>query len=100
MVSKAAQLEQIKTTNLLEYFMSVRCKMDGGKYFNRIQSGSFQNCCIAAALHIQHGPDWLADAWKLAFTSVGDVVVTFSNKRKKQHTTDTAMKIKDKYKND
>ena len=98
LVSKAAQLVQNKTTNLSENFMSVRCKMDGGKYFNRVQSGSFQHRCMAAPLRIQHGPGWLADVWKLAFSSVGDVLVKFSNNRKRQHTTDTARKIKDKYK--
>ena len=72
--------------------------MDGGKYFNRVQSGSFQHRCMAAALRIQHGPGWLADVWKLAFSSVGDVLVKFSNNGKRQHTTDTARKIKDKYK--
>ena len=47
LVSKAAQLLQNKTTNLSENF---RCKTDGGKYFNRIQSGSFKHRCMAAAL--------------------------------------------------
>ena len=65
-MSKAAQLVQNKTTNLSENFMSVRCKMDGEKYCNRIQSGSFQlqHRCMAAALQVQHGPGWLADVWK------------------------------------
>ena len=39
LVAKAAQLLQNKMTNITENFMSIRCKMDGGKYFNRIQSG-------------------------------------------------------------
>ena len=43
LVSKAAQLVSNKTTNISENFMSIRCKMDGGKYFNRVQSGSFQH---------------------------------------------------------
>ena len=60
LVSKAVQLVQNKT-NLSENFMFIRYKMDGGKYFNRIQSGSFQHRCMAAALQVQHGPGWLAD---------------------------------------
>ena len=72
--------------------------MDGGKYFNRVQSGSFQHRCMAAALRIQHGTGWLADVWKLALSCVGDVLVKFSKNRKRHHTTDIARKIKDKYK--
>ena len=51
--------------------------MVASSYFNRIQSGSFQHHCTAAALHIQHGPGWLAD---VAFSSrsVSDVLVKFS----------------------
>ena len=97
LVSKAAPLVQNKTTNLSENFMSIRCKMDGGKYSNRIQSGSFQHRYMATALHIQHGSGLLVDVWKLAFSSNSDVLVMFSNNRKGQHTTDTAIKIKDKY---
>ncbi|XP_065906075.1 uncharacterized protein [Dysidea avara] len=63
-VSKAAQLIRNKTTNLCENYMSIRCKMDGGKYFNRVQSGSFQHRCIAAALRVQCGPDWIAQVWR------------------------------------
>ena len=40
-VSKAAQLIHNKTTNLCENYVSICCKMDGGKYFKCIQSGSF-----------------------------------------------------------
>ena len=32
--------------------------MDGGKYFNRIQTGLFQHRCMAAALRIRHGSGW------------------------------------------
>ena len=58
LVAKAEQLIQNKTTNISENFMSIRCKMDGGKFYNRIQSGSFQHHCMAAALCIQYGPGW------------------------------------------
>lgn len=30
-----------QTSNLPESYMSIKCVMDGGKQFNRIQSGSF-----------------------------------------------------------
>ena len=55
LVAKAAQLVQDKTTNITENFMSIQCKMDGGKYYNRIQSGSFKHCSMAVALHVQFG---------------------------------------------
>ena len=50
----------------------------------------------AAALHIQHGPGWLADVWKLAFSSVGDVLVKFSNNRKRQHISDCQTLLENK----
>ena len=42
LVSKASQLIQNTTANLSENFISIRCKMDGGKFY-KIQSGSFQH---------------------------------------------------------
>ena len=36
--------------------MSIRCNMDGSKFYNRIQSGSFQHRLMAAALQVQYGP--------------------------------------------
>ena len=56
LVAKAVQLIQNKTTNITENFMSIRCKMDGVKFYNRIQSGSFQHRSMAAALWVQCGP--------------------------------------------
>jgi len=36
--------------------------MDGGKYFNRIQSGSFQHRAMAAAIWVQQGLGWIIAA--------------------------------------
>ena len=58
LVANAEQLIQNKTTNISESYMSIRCKMDGGKFYNRIQSGTLQHHSMAAALHVQHGPGW------------------------------------------
>ena len=58
LLAKAAQLIQNKTTNITEIFKFIRCKMDGGKFCNRIQSGSFQHRSMAAALRVQYGPGW------------------------------------------
>ena len=62
-MKKAAQLIHNKTTNLCENFMSICCKMDGGKFYNRIQSGSFNHRCMAAALRVQCGPRWMTHVW-------------------------------------
>jgi len=99
-VSKAAQLIHNKTTNLCENYMSIHCKMDGGKYFNRIQSGSFQHRCMAAALRVQCGPDWIAQAWRrLGYdTPALDIVDAQGNRRKRKHTLDKATKVLEKYK--
>ena len=48
-----------KTSNLAECYMSIRSNYDGGKYFNHIQSGSFQARCYAAGLRCQDGPAWI-----------------------------------------
>jgi len=97
LVSKASQLVQNTTTNLSENFMSIRCKMDGGKFYNRIQSGSFQHWSMAAALRVQHGTEWLAKFWK-CFSDENEILNTFSNNRKRQHIQDTARKVSEKYK--
>jgi len=39
LVIKAPQLIYNKITNII--FMSIHCKMDGGKFFNWVQSGLF-----------------------------------------------------------
>ena len=50
LVSKATQLISCNKTTDILHCMSIRCKMEGGKYFNRVQSVSFQHRSMAAAL--------------------------------------------------
>lgn len=78
--------------------MSVRCKMDGGKFFNRIQSGSFQHRCMAAALRVQYGSGWVAHVWQLLFKSSSDIMDVFAGRRKRKHFLDSARKVTQKYK--
>ena len=78
--------------------MSVRCKMDGGKFFNRIQSGSFQHRCMAAALRVQYGSGWVAHAWRLMFQSPSSIMDIFAARRKRKHFLDSARKVTLKYK--
>ena len=98
LVAKASQLISNKTTNICENFMSISCKMDGGKYFNRVQSGSFHHRCMAAALRVQCGPNWIAHVWKTLFHSVGETLNTGCNRRKRKLTLDNARKVLLKYK--
>ena len=99
LVSKASQLIQHETTNLLESFMSVRSKLDGGKFYNRIQSGSFQHrCAAAAALRLQHGPGWVAELWKRRFGQPTVIQLQFAQSRKRKLELDCARKVTEKYK--
>ena len=97
LVAKAAQLVQNRTTNITENFMSIRCKMDGGKYYNRIQSGSFQHRSMAAALRVQFGPGWTTSILN-SFGIQSTVFDKFTSSRKRKHDRDTARKITLKYK--
>ena len=63
-VSLAPQLFRNQTSNLAESYMSFWCMMDGGKQFNRVQSGSFHHRCNATGLATQHGPNWIMSIWK------------------------------------
>ena len=94
LVAKAAQLVQIRTTNITENFMSIRCKMDGGKYYNRIQSGSFQH---PAALRVQFGPGWTTPILS-SFGIQSTICDEYTSSRKRKHDRDTARKITLKYK--
>ena len=64
LVSLASKLILNQTSNLAECYMSIRCCFDGGKQYNRIQSGSFERRCYAAGLRVQNGPQWSAQVWK------------------------------------
>ena len=65
--------------------MSVYSRMDGGKQINRIQSGTFQQRCMAAGLHLILGPGWIAETWESLFGSCSSVMSTFSNTTKRKH---------------
>ena len=97
LVAKATQLIQNKTTNITENFMSIRCKMDGGKFYNRIQSGSFQHRSMAAALRVQNGPSWTTSILnRMGLQS--SICDKFTIGRKQKHDKNTARKVLLKYK--
>ena len=58
LVSLAKELIDNQTSNLAESYMGIRTHFDGGKVFNRVQSGSFESRCYAAGLKFQEGPQW------------------------------------------
>ena len=63
LVAKADKLIQNFTTNLAENWMQIRCKFEGGKVINRIQSGSWENRCTGAALQKNFGKSWGPKVW-------------------------------------
>ena len=68
--------------------------MDGGEFFNKIQSGSFQHRPMAAALRMQHGPGWTATAlMAMGNTRELDLLDQFTTRRKRKHVKDSARKI-------
>ena len=90
LVKKTAQLVHDKTTNLCENFMSFCCKMDSRKFFNGIQTGSFSHRSMAATLRVQCGPRWMIHVWQFLFDSIGETPDTYSSRRKRKHTFDSA----------
>lgn len=93
LVSDAASLISNSTSNLAECFMGIRCKLDGGKVFNRIQRGSFQYRCYGAGLRFQLGPQWTSQAWKHV-TGEESGETTHTHYKARASTHDRAMKRK------
>ena len=64
LVAKAKQLIGNFTTNLVEGWMQVRSKYDGGKVINRSQSGSWEHRCYGAGLQHNLGKSWGPPTWE------------------------------------
>ena len=71
--------------------------MDGGKHYNRIQSGLFQHHSMAAVLCIQFGPGWTTSILN-NFGIHSTVSDKFTNSWKRKHDRDSAHKKSLKYK--
>lgn len=78
--------------------MSVRSKLDGGKFYNRIQSGSFKTRCTAAALRVQIGPGWASELWRRRLGQPNEVKVKLGLTRKRKLELDTIRKHTAQYK--
>lgn len=64
LVAKSRHLIQNLTTNLVEGWMNIRCKFDGGKVVNRSQSGLWKHRCAGAGLQQNLGRSWGPEAWE------------------------------------
>jgi len=81
------------TTNLVESWMHIRSKFDGGKQINRSQSGSWEGRCAGAGLRQNLGPAWGPEAWKSATGSEANSVFRSTCEvKEKQVTTDRKRK--------
>ena len=95
LVSLTGQLIDNQTSNLAESYMGIRTYFDGGKIFNRVQSGSFESRCYAAGLKYQKGSHWITCAYQestgqsspSALVDVTNKVTRRSAKEKKRKST-------------
>lgn len=99
LVSMAPQLISNSTSNIAESFMNIRCKFDGGKFYNRIQRGSFQHRAYGAGLRFQLGPDWSSKVWSEATgVAPGELRMAFGEVRVNEHKKMMKRKSSAKYK--
>lgn len=89
LVAKSNQLIEVLPTSL-----KIRSKMDGGKFYNQIQSGSFQHRCKAAAFRLQLGPEWISKFWAANFGEPGKFQLQVGDR---QLMDDCARKATEKY---
>jgi len=65
--------------------------MDGGKFFNRVQSGSFEHQSMATALRVQHGMEWTIPVIHfMGITSGLEQLEKLNSRRKQKHDLDSA----------
>ena len=69
LVMLSAQLIDNHTSNHAECYMSIRSAFDGGKQYNRVQSGSFEGRCYTAGMRVQAGSSWQLEMLEYATSS-------------------------------
>ena len=100
----APQLINNVTSNLAETYMGIRTYFDGGKLYNRVQSGSFEARCYAAGLRFQNGVQWCLPTWERFVGSPatdslqGLVQLTHQNRQKDKERKSTAKYTKEEIK--
>ena len=98
LVAKAKQLIGNFTTNLVEGWMEVRSKFDGGKVTNRSQSGSWEHRCYGAGLQHNLGRSWGPATWEKltnsppnqVFVSAAEATTKKVDKTRKRKATEEA----------
>ncbi len=79
--------------------MQIRCKFDGGKGINRIQSGSFQFRCCGAGLQKNLGKTWEVAVWeRMTGSPANEVFVNTANSSEKRVEKDRQRKSSEKAK--
>ena len=82
--------------------MHIRCKFDGGKQINRVQSGSWQGRCAGAGLRQNLGPNWGPKTWtdvtgtqpNVVFNNCSHERVALAEECRKRKSTDKAMEVR------
>lgn len=100
LVAKAKQLIGNFTTNMVEGWMEVRSKFDGGKVTNRSQSGSWEHRCYGAGLQQNLGRSWGPPTWEKltgsppnqVFVSTAEATAKKVEKTRKRKATEEAKK--------
>ena len=100
LVAKAKQLIGNFTTNMVEGWMEVRSKFDGGKVTNRSQSGSWEHQCYGAGLQQNLGRSWGPPTWEKltgsppnqVFVSTAEATAKKVEKTRKRKATEEAKK--------
>lgn len=89
----AEQLVDNQTNNLAECYMGMRSYFDGGKVYNRVQSGSFEGRCYAAGLRFQEGLQWITHTYQeVTGQQPPQPLVDVTNNIEKRTTTDKKWK--------
>ena len=92
-MAKAGQLTGNFTTNLVENWMGIRCKFDGGKIINCSQSGSWEHQCMGASLRLNIRPNWGPQVWRdTTGSEPNPVLVNAANKTAKKRQKDRKRK--------
>ena len=98
LVMLSRQVIDNETSNLAECFMSIHV-FDGGKQFNRIQSGVFEGRCYATGLRVQVSPTWqLQTPEHTTGVSSGKVLEAAVKRKVTQLEKDRDRKTTDQYK--
>jgi len=69
--------------------------VDGGNFFNWVQSGSFEHWSMATAIRVQHGMEWTIPVTHsiMGITSGLEQLEKVTNRRKRKHDLDLARKV-------